>query len=106
MKRRMMSVKKSSGQLRRISSCISVNGTICNRIRPHHGVNSWASSMTFSFAASEVYGGEKKCTGSSSTPRFAIIHEDTGESIPPESSVTAVPPMPSGNPPAPGTAGP
>ena len=41
--------------------------------RPHHGVKSCASSNTFSLAASEVYGGEKKWTISSDTPRFAIM---------------------------------
>ena len=59
-KRRITSVKKSSGTLRRISSCISVNGTTCTRSRPTHGISSRASESTLSFAASDVYGGEKK----------------------------------------------
>ena len=59
--------------------------------------------MTFSFACCEVYGKEKKCTGIWRTPRFAIIQVDTGLSIPPESSETAVPFEPTGIPPAPST---
>ena len=41
-----------------------------------------------------------------STPRLAIIYPATGESMPPESSTAARPPMPVGRPPAPGWAGP
>ena len=39
---------------------------------------------------------------SRASPRLAIIQEATGLSIPPESRETAVPPTPTGNPPAPG----
>ena len=72
-KRRMMSVKNSSGQFLLISSWISVNGTICTVSRPHQGTKSLARESTFSFASSDVYGGEKKCTISSLTPRLAIM---------------------------------
>ncbi len=54
MKRRMMSVKYSSGHLARISSWMCVKGTTSRHICPHQGVSSRASSMTFSLAASEV----------------------------------------------------
>ena len=56
-------------------------------------------------AMTKVFGNEKKCTGIICTPRLAIIYVDTGESMPPESSVTAVPPQPTGRPPAPGSGG-
>ena len=36
-------------------------------------------------------------------PRLAIIQEATGESMPPESRLTARPPTPTGRPPAPGS---
>ena len=42
-------------------------------ILPQYTVSRRASSMTFCFACSEVYGNEKKCTGIRRTPRFAII---------------------------------
>ena len=49
------------------------NGTICTVSRPHQGTKSLARESTFSFASSDVYGGEKKCTISSLTPRLAIM---------------------------------
>ena len=54
MKRRIMSVKYSSGHLSRISSWMCVKGTTSRHICPHQGVSSRASSTTFSLAASEV----------------------------------------------------
>ena len=54
MNRRMMRVKWSSGQARRISSWISVKGMMLSVIRPHQGVSSRARAMTFSLACWEV----------------------------------------------------
>ena len=54
MKRRIIRVKYSSGHLRRISSWISVKGTMCTSIRPHQAVSCWASSSTLSWACWEV----------------------------------------------------
>ena len=55
-------------------------------------------------ASSDVYGKEKKCTGTRRTPRLAIMYEDTGLSMPPDSIVTAAPLQPTGMPPAASTA--
>ena len=54
MKRRMMRVKYSSGQARRISSWISVKGTMWTRSCPHQGASSCARRRTFSWAWGEV----------------------------------------------------
>lgn len=49
----------------------------------------------------DVNGGEAKCTAFKTTPRFAIIQPATGLSIPPEIRSAALPPVPTGIPPAP-----
>ena len=54
MKRRMTSVKYSSGHFTRISSCMCVKGTMCRHMGPQLGTSSRASSITFSLAASLV----------------------------------------------------
>ena len=54
MNRRMMRVKYSSGQFRRISSWISVKGTMWTSSRPVQAVSSRASSSTLSWACWEV----------------------------------------------------
>ena len=54
MKRRMISVKYSSGHLARISSWMCVNGATSRHMGPQLGTSRRASSTTFSFAASEV----------------------------------------------------
>ena len=54
MKRRMMRVKYSSGQLSRMASWISVKDTTLTVILPEYLVTSRASSSTLSLASWEV----------------------------------------------------
>ena len=58
---------------------------------------SWVSHSE----ASLVMGRPEKCTGTHVAPRRPTIHVATGESKPLESSVTTLPAVPTGRPPAP-----
>ena len=83
--------------------CNSVNGTICNLIGPTRSAKIRVNSITFSFAWSLVNGGLWKWIASIVTPRLITSIPATGESIPPESISNVLPPVPTGNPPEPGT---
>ena len=105
-KRRMIIVNNSSGQLACINSCTFVKGTVYIFILPLYALTCVNKRTTLSSARSLVYGGLAKWMAVSSTPRFAIIQEATGLSIPPLINTAAFPPVPTGIPPAPCSARP
>ncbi len=83
----------------------------CERYGPHlHAAAVFAhfrcKRTTLCSARSLVYGGLAKWMAVSSTPRLAIDQAATGLSIPPLINIAAFPPVPTGIPPAPGSAPP